>query len=140
MQVLEVLGPIESISEAILIHGRCVAQGVFFGMKHAAPIMKQQGSDRYLHGLGCWITSGKICLCGNKAAVIHLTKSVALELGQQGIRVNAICPEIGMTPLAHGPLDEERRQKFRDRFGRISPSARRGSGRYSSSSTLSRIR
>ena len=27
-----------------------------------------------------------------KAAVIHLTKSVALELGEFGIRVNCICP------------------------------------------------
>ena len=51
---------------------------------------------------------------------------MALELGQQGIRVNAICPGVVATPLAHGPLDEERRKKFRDRFGRHQPIGRVG--------------
>ncbi len=37
-----------------------------------------------------------------KAAVIHLTRSVALELGEYGIRVNCICPGIVATPLAAG--------------------------------------
>jgi NAD(P)-dependent dehydrogenase (short-subunit alcohol dehydrogenase family) len=37
-----------------------------------------------------------------KAAVIHLTRSVALELGEHGIRVNCICPGIVATPLAAG--------------------------------------
>ena len=28
----------------------------------------------------------------SKAAVVHLTRSAALELGSKGIRVNAVCP------------------------------------------------
>ena len=40
-----------------------------------------------------------------KAAVIHLTKSVALELGEDNIRVNCICPGIVATPLAAGHPD-----------------------------------
>ena len=34
-----------------------------------------------------------------KAAVIHLTKSVANELGESGVRVNAICPGGIATPI-----------------------------------------
>jgi NAD(P)-dependent dehydrogenase (short-subunit alcohol dehydrogenase family) len=40
-----------------------------------------------------------------KAAVIHLTRSVALEFGEHHIRVNCICPGIVATPLAAGRPD-----------------------------------
>jgi NAD(P)-dependent dehydrogenase (short-subunit alcohol dehydrogenase family) len=34
-----------------------------------------------------------------KAAVIHLTRSVAMELGESGVRVNCICPGGIATPI-----------------------------------------
>lgn len=123
-------GPIEQISEDDFdITIDVLLKGVFFGMKHAAPVMKQQES-------GSIISTASVAglLAGEsphlyttaKAAVIHLTKSVALELGQQHIRVNAICPGVVSTPLAHGPLDEERRAKFKARFGKHQPIGRVG--------------
>jgi NAD(P)-dependent dehydrogenase (short-subunit alcohol dehydrogenase family) len=44
-----------------------------------------------------------------KAAVIHLTKSVAMELGESGVRVNCICPGGIVTPIfgRHLGLSEE---------------------------------
>jgi NAD(P)-dependent dehydrogenase (short-subunit alcohol dehydrogenase family) len=71
-------------------------RSVMLGMKHAAPIMRQQGS-------GSIINNGSIAgrLAGfssslvygaAKAAVIHFTKCVAMELGESGIRVNSISP------------------------------------------------
>jgi NAD(P)-dependent dehydrogenase (short-subunit alcohol dehydrogenase family) len=76
--------------------------GVVFGMKHAAPIMKRQGSGSIIStasvaavqaGLGPHIYSAA------KAAVVHLTRSVAVELAASGIRVNCICPGGIATPI-----------------------------------------
>jgi NAD(P)-dependent dehydrogenase (short-subunit alcohol dehydrogenase family) len=71
-------------------------RSVMLGMKHAAPIMRQQGS-------GSIINNGSIAgrLAGfssslvygaAKAAVIHFTRCVAMELGESGVRVNSISP------------------------------------------------
>lgn len=73
-----------------------LVRSVMLGMKHAAPHMRQQGS-------GSIINNGSIAghLAGYssslvygaaKAAVIHFTKCVAMELGEAGIRVNSISP------------------------------------------------
>jgi NAD(P)-dependent dehydrogenase (short-subunit alcohol dehydrogenase family) len=123
-------GPIESISEDDFdLTVDVLLKGVFLGMKHAAPVMKEQGSGSIISTAsvaGLQAGESPHLYTATKAAVIHLTKSVALELGQEGIRVNAICPGVVATPLAHGPLDEERREKFRDRFGRHQPIGRVG--------------
>jgi len=42
--------------------------------------------------------------CATKAAVVMLTKSLAIEYAKKGIRVNAICPGMVKTPLT-GKLD-----------------------------------
>jgi NAD(P)-dependent dehydrogenase (short-subunit alcohol dehydrogenase family) len=73
-----------------------LVRSVMLGMKHAAPHMRR-------HGSGSIINNGSIAgrLAGfsssivysaAKAAVIHLTKCVAMELGEAGIRVNSISP------------------------------------------------
>jgi NAD(P)-dependent dehydrogenase (short-subunit alcohol dehydrogenase family) len=69
--------------------------GVMLGMKHAAPIMIRQGS-------GSIINTGSIAglrtgfsahgYSAAKAAVIHMSRCVAVELGEKGIRVNSISP------------------------------------------------
>ena len=78
-------------------------RSVMLGMKHAAPHMRKQGS-------GSIINNGSIAgrLAGfssslvygaAKAAVIHLTKCVAMELGESGIRVNSISPGVIATGI-----------------------------------------
>jgi NAD(P)-dependent dehydrogenase (short-subunit alcohol dehydrogenase family) len=79
-----------------------LVNGVFFGIKYAAPIMKQQGggsiiSNASVAGLRAGL-SGHVYSAA-KAAVIHLTCSVAMELGESGIRVNCICPGGIATPI-----------------------------------------
>lgn len=98
-----VSGPIEQTDMAAYDNTMGVLlRGVVLGMKHAAPIMKAQGS-------GCIISTASVAGVGigfgphvysaAKAAVIHLTKSVANELGEHGVRVNAICPGGIATPI-----------------------------------------
>lgn len=75
--------------------------GVVFGMKHAVPVMKAQKSGSIINtasvaGIGVGYGGTMYSAC--KAAVIHLTKCIANEVGEENIRVNAIAP--GAIPTA----------------------------------------
>jgi NAD(P)-dependent dehydrogenase (short-subunit alcohol dehydrogenase family) len=82
-----------------------LVRAVFLGMKHGARILNAQGQG------GSFINTASIAgLSGGdgpqaysaaKAAVINLTRAVAVELAPQRIRVNAICPGLILTPLVH---------------------------------------
>ena len=48
----------------------------------------------------------------SKGALSNLTKTMALELGIAGIRVNAICPGFVDTPMTHNTLNEEQIKKI----------------------------
>jgi len=49
--------------------------------------------------------------CASKAGVASLTKSLAIEWSQRGVRVNAIAPGVFRTPLNEKLLDETERGK-----------------------------
>ncbi len=70
--------------------------GVVLGMKHAAPVMRAQGSGSIINtGSVAGVLAGygsSIIYSAAKAAVIHLTTLVAMELGESNIRVNCISP------------------------------------------------
>ena len=73
-----------------------LVRSVMLGMKHAAPYMKKQGFGSIINNgsiagrLAGF--SSSIAYSAAKAAVIHLTKCVAMELGEAGVRVNSISP------------------------------------------------
>ena len=50
--------------------------------------------------------------CMSKAAVIHMTRAMALEWGRYGINVNAICPGYIDTEINHHQWDTEQGQKL----------------------------
>jgi hypothetical protein len=50
--------------------------------------------------------------CMSKAAVIHMTKAMALEWGKYGINVNAICPGYIDTEINHHHWQTEQGQKL----------------------------
>ena len=81
----------EMFDRTVAIHLR----GVFFGIRAATKVMRPQGHGSIIN------TSSVAALSANyaghdysaaKAAIAHLTRTAANELGESGIRVNAICP------------------------------------------------
>jgi NAD(P)-dependent dehydrogenase (short-subunit alcohol dehydrogenase family) len=100
------LGPIDETSvEEFDMTFDVLVKGVFLGIKHAAPVMRGQGGGSIISTAsvaGLKTGESPHLYSVAKAAVVHLTKSVALELGEANIRVNCICPGIIATPLAAG--------------------------------------
>lgn len=98
-----VSGEIETISvEGFDQTMGVLLRGPFLGIKHAAPIMKQQASGSIINTAsvaGLRTGMGPHIYSTAKAAVIHLTRSVAMELGESGVRVNCICPGAIATPI-----------------------------------------
>ena len=98
-----VAGPIEDIPADGFDHTMGVLlRGVFLGMKHAAPVMKRQGGGSIISTAsvaGLQAGYGPHVYSAAKAAVVHLTRSVAMELGESGVRVNCICPGGIATPI-----------------------------------------
>ncbi|KAK4419429.1 Secoisolariciresinol dehydrogenase [Sesamum alatum] len=86
--------------------------GVFLGMKHAARVMVPARSGTIIStaslgsGIGGAATHAYTC---SKHAVVGLTRNLAVELGQFGIRVNCLSPYALATPLAKNflELDDE---------------------------------
>ncbi|KMZ63468.1 Short-chain dehydrogenase reductase 1 [Zostera marina] len=69
--------------------------GVFLGIKHAARIMipRRKGSIISIASVASKVGGlGSHGYAGSKHAVVGLTKNVAAEMGQHGVRVNCVSP------------------------------------------------
>jgi 3-oxoacyl-[acyl-carrier protein] reductase len=98
-------------------------KGVFFGCAAAGRIMQaaKRGAIVNVASAGGEIGAPNLAVYGmTKAAVIQLTRTVAVELGPAGVRCNAVAPgwvESGMTAAAwtgsDGVVDEEARLQVR---------------------------
>ena len=131
------LGPIESTSlDDYDLTMDVLLKSVFLGMKHVAPVMKAQGSGSIISTAsvaGIRVGYAPHLYSVAKCAVIHLTKTVALELGEHGIRVNAICPGFIATPLAAGrpDADDSQIEQLPRRRRRVTGAGpRRGTARH----------
>jgi NAD(P)-dependent dehydrogenase (short-subunit alcohol dehydrogenase family) len=86
--------------------------GVFLSMKHELRAMEGQGSGSIVNiasTYGHKATAGATAYVSSKFAVEGLTKAVALEQGNSGIRVNAVGP---------GPTDTVMLDRFTQQRGR----------------------
>ncbi len=99
-----VLGPIEDIpADDFDLTMDVLVRGVFLGMKHAVPVMKKQGGGSIINtGSIAGVSAGRgpIIYSAAKAAVVHLSKVTAMELGEHFVRVNCLCPGYIATPLS----------------------------------------
>jgi 3-hydroxybutyrate dehydrogenase len=82
---------------------------VFHGMRAVIPLMKQKGWGRIInvasaHGLVA--SAQKVAYVAAKHGVVGMTKVAAIELANDGITVNAICPGWVLTPLVQKQLED----------------------------------
>jgi 3-oxoacyl-[acyl-carrier protein] reductase len=92
----------------------------FLCLKAAIPVMKRQQYGRIVNVSS---TAGRAVstLAGahytaSKAGLLGLTRAAAKELGPVGITVNAVCPGIFDTELAHGVATDERLDTLKKNF------------------------
>ena len=130
------VGTIESVTvEAFDKTLAVLLRGVFLGIKYVAPVMKRQGSGSLINTAsvaGIRTGYGNHIYSAAKAGVIQLTRSVAMELGESGIRVNCILPGFIPTPMigrARGLSIEAAERKidvFKEAFKEAQPIKRTG--------------
>ncbi len=90
---------------------------VFYGMKSAIPGMKKKGWGRIIniasaHGLVA--SPHKVAYVAAKHGVVGATKVAAIELANDGITVNAICPGWVLTPLVEKQLEDRAKEAGTD--------------------------
>lgn len=87
---------------------------VFHGARAAIPIMKNQGKGRIVnlasaHGLVA--SPFKSAYVAAKHGVMGFTKTLALEVAEDGITCNAICPGYVKTPLVENQIADTARAR-----------------------------
>jgi 3-hydroxybutyrate dehydrogenase len=86
----------------------------FHLIRHASPGMKARGWGRVInlcstHGLVA--SPFKSAYVAAKHGIVGLTKTVALEVAENGITVNAICPGYVLTPLVEKQIPDQAKSR-----------------------------
>lgn len=90
------------------------AKGVFLLSQAAVPWLEQEGGViiNIASNAGKRGSPYNSAYCASKAAVIGLTQSLAAELAEHSIRVNAICPGAVFTSMQFDYLVQHRLQQY----------------------------
>jgi len=103
--------PIEAWDKIIQIN----LSSVFYGMHYQIPAMLKNGQGVIVNMssiLGQVGFAGAVGYVAAKHGVVGLTKNVALEYGQKGIRANAVGPGFVETHLTHNLTDDKAQYDF----------------------------
>ena len=94
-------------------------KGTFLVDKHSAIHMLAQGHGSIVNIAsieGLEGTEGGSAYNASKGGVVLLTKSIAIDYGRRGIRVNCICPGGVDTPLLRSITDADGMEPYRDKL------------------------
>ncbi|MGX5771637.1 SDR family NAD(P)-dependent oxidoreductase [Microbacterium trichothecenolyticum] len=86
-------------------------RGVFLVLRAAIPVLRAAGGGDVVvvaSDSALVAAPGMAPYCASKAAVLQLARAAAVELADDGIRVNAVCPSIVDTPMSRGDLGIDR--------------------------------
>ena len=77
-------------------------KSIFLLSKYAVPVMEKAGGGVIINTASGWgLVGGRkaVSYCASKGAVVNMTRAMALDHGEQNIRVNCICPGDTDTPM-----------------------------------------
>ncbi|MEO8719021.1 MAG: SDR family oxidoreductase, partial [Burkholderiales bacterium] len=124
--------PVEGFDAAMAL----LVRSVMLGMKHAAPVMMRQRSGSIVNNgsIAAHLAgySSSMVYSAAKAAVNHLSRCVAMELGEHNVRVNSVSPGQIATGILAKALGMEAGKAdklagdFSQRFAKVQPIPRAG--------------
>ena len=106
---------------------RINVDGLFYMSRAALRIMTEQRGGAIVNFGSIWGSagaSGVIAYCASKGAVHQITRSMALECVEDGIRINAVCPGEVNTPMLKSGRDEPVSQAMLDAIAETVPMGR----------------
>jgi NAD(P)-dependent dehydrogenase (short-subunit alcohol dehydrogenase family) len=137
-------GPVEMSEEVWDAQVDYNLKSVFLGCKHALPVMERQGAGAIVNiastsGLR-WTGAAQVAYAATKAAVIQLSRVVAVQYAPKGIRVNCVVPGQLHTPMVESRLAGQRaggdvQALLKERLARI-PLGFAGDGRDTANAVL----
>ncbi len=137
-------GPVELSEEAFDAQLDYNLKSVFLACKHVIPVMERQGGGAIVNlastsGLR-WTGSAQIGYATSKAGVIQLSRVVAVQYANKGIRVNTVVPGQLHTPMVEVRLAGQRtggdvEKLLQSRVARI-PAGFMGDGRDTANAAL----
>jgi NAD(P)-dependent dehydrogenase (short-subunit alcohol dehydrogenase family) len=77
-------------------------KSIFLMCKYAVPVMAEAGGGAIINTSSGWGLKGgpeAVSYCASKGGVVNLTRALAIDHGQQNIRVNCVCPGDTDTPM-----------------------------------------
>jgi NAD(P)-dependent dehydrogenase (short-subunit alcohol dehydrogenase family) len=105
--IVEVGGPVEASEQGWDRVSEVNLKGIYLACKYALPHMERQGKGAIVNIASIagirWLGVPYVSYAATKAAVIQLTRVVALQYASKGIRANSILPGLMNTPMVHAP-------------------------------------
>jgi NAD(P)-dependent dehydrogenase (short-subunit alcohol dehydrogenase family) len=105
-----VVGAVHELDEAEWDDGLATnLKGVYLIARAAWPhLLESKGSITSTASVvGLWGSAGQAAYCASKAAVVMLTKCLALDGARAGVRANCVCPGFVETPMLERFLAEQ---------------------------------